>query len=174
LEAFARLHQVHKRAELTIAGNGPARADLERRAAELGVRSAVRFPGWVEPSNVTNYINAATVVIIPSRWREPFGLVALQAAQMARPVIAHRVGGLPDIIIDNETGMLVSPGDIHGLVGALSFLLEHPGRAIEMGKAARRRNDDVFNFQQFVSQYDELYRSLALDYVPLSVGEPLT
>jgi glycogen(starch) synthase len=109
---------------------------------------------------VYELINTATVVIMPSRWEETFGLVALQAAQMARPVVATLVGGLPEIVIDKETGLLVPNEDHHALSEAVIWLLRNKREAVRMGENARARAHDVFNWKDHVNQYDELYRKL--------------
>jgi glycosyltransferase involved in cell wall biosynthesis len=77
---------------MVIPGNGTDRAQLERQAAELGLREVVDFIGWVAPDKVPELINSATIVLMPSRW-EGLPSVALQASMMARPVLATSVGG---------------------------------------------------------------------------------
>ena len=94
---------------MVIAGNGTDRAQLERQAAELGLREVVDFIGWVAPDKVPELINSATIVLMPSRW-EGLPSVALQASMMARPVLATSVGGLPEVVVHGETGLLVCGG----------------------------------------------------------------
>ena len=110
--------------QMIVAGDGPARPDLMALAAELGLENSVDFRGWVEPAAVPALINQATVVLIPSRWREPFGLVALEAAHLARPVVASRVGGLPEAF--GEGGLLVAPEDPPALAAGVRRLLDSP------------------------------------------------
>lgn len=145
-------------AELIIAGDGPDRGPLEQQALSLGLRT-VEFRGWVDPEEVPALLNSCTLVLMPSRV-EPFGLVALQAAQMARPIVASRVGGLPEIVIQGETGWLVEKGDSNALASAVAFLLEHPELAVRMGQAARRRALRVFPWDNYVEAYEHLYRTL--------------
>jgi glycogen synthase len=157
LAAFAALVGRFPGLELTIAGDGPCRAALERQAAALGVSHAVRFAGWVAPERTPELLNAATLVVMPSRWQEPFGLVALEAAQQGRPIVATRVGALPEIVVQGETGLLVDNEDSVALAGAIASLLERPDRATRMGEAARRRAQDQFSFERCVAAYDDLY-----------------
>lgn len=160
LDAFAGIVVRYPKARLIVAGDGPARPELEQRAASLGILNAVEFTGWVAPSKVFDLINTATIVIVPSRWHEPFGLVALEAAQMARPVVATSVGGLPEVVVHQETGLLVEKDDVAQLIEAIAFLLDNPEVATRIGQAARVRSQEVFNLERFVDAYDALYRKL--------------
>jgi glycosyltransferase involved in cell wall biosynthesis len=146
-------------ARLIIAGDGPARPQLERQAIELGLKDAVKFLGWVTSEQVPNLISSATAVIIPS-WREGLPWVALEAALMARPVVATSVGGLPEVIVHQQTGLLVEPGNSGAIAAAILSLLEHPERARQMGKNARRRAQTVFSWARYVDAYDDLYGGL--------------
>ena len=147
-------------ARMIVAGDGIARLELEELARQLGIADAIEFCGWVAPERVGALINGASMVIMPSRWQEPFGLVALEAAQMARPVVATRQGGLPEIVNDGETGLLVDADDSDGLAQAIARLLERPQAARRMGEAARERARDKFSWDGFANAYDELYRRL--------------
>lgn len=158
IEALARLLPRFPSARLIVAGDGPARAALERRAVEMEIGAAVRFTGWVEPEKVPELIAAASVVVVPSRWREPFGLVALEAAQMGRPVVAARVGGLPEIVLDGVTGFLAPPGDAQALAAYVERLIESPGPARAMGAAARARAGELFTLDRHVRAYEAIYR----------------
>jgi glycogen(starch) synthase len=104
-------------------------------------------------------MNNATIVIMPSR-SESLPLVALEAAMMARPVVAARVGGLPEVVVHNETGLLVEQENSSALAEAIEFLLDHPETTIEMGQAARCRAQEVFSLEKFIDAYDKLYLKL--------------
>jgi glycogen(starch) synthase len=160
VEALAVVARRIPAARLLIAGDGPERPALERQAQELGIADAVRFAGWVSPEAVPALINEAALVVMPSRWEEAFGLVALQAAQMGRPVVATRVGGLPEVVLHGETGLVVGKEDGAALAEAILFLLEHPDEAARLGEAARRRAADAFSMDRYLDQHDALYRRL--------------
>ncbi|MGI8498622.1 MAG: glycosyltransferase family 4 protein [Gemmatimonadaceae bacterium] len=147
--------------KLLIAGDGWVRPDLERQAAELGVAGSVQFLGWVHPDRVTDLINEATVVLMPSRVPEGFGLIALQAAQLARPVVATRVGGVHEAVVDGETGYLVPSENSAAIGRAIASLLSDPAHAITMGRAGQRRASDLFSWESHVSAYDELLQRVA-------------
>jgi glycogen(starch) synthase len=157
--AFASLRERFPHARLVIAGDGPARPELERQASELHLNEHVHFIGWVAPDQVPALLNTATVVVMPSR-REGLPLVALEAALMARPVVATRVGGLPEVIVHQQTGVLVEPDDSEALAQAIGALLAHPERATIMGRAARDRVQKVFGWKRCVDAYETLYRTL--------------
>jgi glycosyltransferase involved in cell wall biosynthesis len=159
LTAFGSIAQRFSQARLLIAGDGPARADLEQQTVELGLTDVVHFIGWVPPEKVPALLNTATVVLMPSR-QEGLPLVALEAAFMARPVVATRAGGLLEVVRHQQTGLLVNKEDSAGLAAALAFLLEHPETATRMGQAAQRRGQEVFSWQRYVDAYDTLCRQL--------------
>jgi len=96
---------------------------------------------------------------MPSR-AESLPMVALQAAQMARPIVGTRVGGLPEVVIDQETGFLVDKENPEALANAIAFLLDHPKRATRMGQAARDRVQRDFSWERHVDAYDQLYKKL--------------
>ncbi|MEI9989064.1 MAG: glycosyltransferase family 4 protein [Rhizomicrobium sp.] len=157
VRAFALARQRHTSAQLVISGNGIERLRLEEMVRELDIGQYVHFTKWVEPEAVAEAIAEATAVLMPSRWPEPFGLVALQAAQMARPVIASRVGGLPEVIEDRQTGILVPPDDPSALADAIALLLSDAAAAREMGRRARERAMSVFDFDALVEAYETAY-----------------
>jgi glycogen(starch) synthase len=159
LAAFAGLSRRFPAASLIIAGDGTERRHLETSVAELGLADRVRFVGWVAPERVPELMNTASVVVVPSR-EEAFGIVALEAAAMARPVVATRVGGLPEVVVHGQTGLLVEPEDPGAMGGAIAWLVEHPAIAVKMGDAARRRAIRDFRLESAVDAYVALYRRL--------------
>jgi len=159
LAAFGMLLDRFPRARLVIAGDGLARAGLEQQARERGIRQAVDFAGWVPPHTVPALINSSTMVVMPSR-EDSFPLVALEASVMARPIVGTRVGGLPEVVAHQESGILVENGDSRSLAAAISFLLENPDVAVQMGLAGQMRVQRMFSWQRHVDAYDHLYRNL--------------
>lgn len=123
---------------MIIAGEGSVRAELEAQAAALGIGPHEKFTGWIEPQEVFDLMNIAATVLIPSR---PEGLpnVAIQAALMARPVVGTRVAGLTEMVVPDQTGLLVGPESSDALAKAIAFLLDHTQTATQMRHAARRR-----------------------------------
>jgi glycogen(starch) synthase len=145
---------------LTIAGDGPAREQLERLGLKSGVSHAVEFTGWVDPERVPALMNSASVVVVTSRLQEAFSLVALQAALMARPVVATRIGGLTEVVAHQRTGLLVQPESAEALAAAIELLLENPAAAQQMGHAGRSRALENFSWDRYTNAYDTLYRKI--------------
>lgn len=166
LTAFSSLLEHFPDARLVIAGDGPERQTLEKQATELEVRDAVEFTGWVLPEKVPELINTATIVIIPSRegGGENLPTVAIQASQMARPILATRIAGLPEIVVHQKTGLLVEQDDSKALAEAMMSLLKHPEIAIKMGQEARKQARERFSLENFINAYDTLYRHLIGEY----------
>ena len=159
LEAVARTARGHRRALVVIAGDGIGRHELERKALDLGLDKAVEMLGWVRPEAVPALINRATIVLVPSRY-EPFGLVALQAAQMGRPVAGFRVGGLPEVVKHDRTGLLVEPEDVSALAEALRRLLDEPYEASSFGQAAYSAARGGSAWEAHVSAYEAVYEQV--------------
>ena len=132
---------------------------LETEAEALGVGERVEFMGWLESQSVLSVMATASVVLMPSR-REGLPLVAIQAAQMARPVIAADVGGLPEVVAHGVTGLVVPPEDSGALAQAVGWVLENAEAADEMGRAARTRASALFSWDRYVNVADALYREI--------------
>jgi glycosyltransferase involved in cell wall biosynthesis len=128
----------------------------------MGLRGDVDFTGLVDAEKVPELLNRATIVIMPSR-REPFGLVALQAAQMARPIVAARVGGLPEVVVHNRTGLLVEKDNSAAIAEGVEYLLNNTESAALMGRCARERARRMFNMERHAEAYHDLYRRLCTD-----------
>jgi glycosyltransferase involved in cell wall biosynthesis len=119
----------------------------------------VRFLGFVAP--VEAAIEDAAILVVPSLG-EGFGMVALEAMERARPVVASAVGGLPEIVADGETGLVVPAGDAEALADAIVALAGDLPRAAEMGRAGRVRALEQFTPVRCVERVEALYeRELA-------------
>jgi glycogen(starch) synthase len=164
LAAFARVCNQFPDLHLIVAGDGPERAKLQEHAVGLSIADRVRFTGWVAPEAVPELINSTAMLVIPSRWQEPFGLIALEAAFLAKPIVATRVGGLPEIVEHEKSGLLVEPESSGALAEAMAHLLTHPEAARRMGEAARSRAQERFAWEAYVDSHDALYRKLIADW----------
>ena len=162
LAAFEILLRRFPSARLVFAGEGPELEKLKQQAFALQILHSVEFVGGVPPKRVAGLMGDSTVVLVPSRL-EGFGLVALEAGSMARPVVATSVGGLPELIVHQETGLLTACDNSQALAQAIELLLEQPEKARRMGWAARERARNEFAWKRHVDAYDVLYRKLTMD-----------
>jgi glycosyltransferase involved in cell wall biosynthesis len=128
---------------LLVAGDGEHRAALESRAAELGLGERVHFLGRCDAARVRALIAACRALVVPSIY-EGMPLVVLEAMEAGVPVVASRVSGIPEVVVDGETGWLVPPEDPDALAAALAEVLADPGEARRRGAAGRRRADERF------------------------------
>jgi glycosyltransferase involved in cell wall biosynthesis len=122
---------------LAIAGRGPEERRLREAAASLGIADRVRFTGTVSQADLPQLYATADAVVGTSFANETFGMVLAEASACARPVIATDFGGFPEVVRDNETGLLVPPRDPAALALAIQRIIEHPARANQMGEAGR-------------------------------------
>jgi glycosyltransferase involved in cell wall biosynthesis len=120
----------------------------------------VDFTGAVPPDDVYAVMNKATMMLLPSRF-EGLPLVALQAAKMQRPVISSAVDGLPELVVDGESGLVLRDNTERDLAEAIVSLIQDPQRALGMGRALARRFEERFGFDRCVSEYERLYRRVA-------------
>ena len=141
-------------ARLTLVGDGPERRASACLVAELGLGERVRFLG--ERDALPELLAPADVFALASD-EESFGLSALEAMACGVPVVATRVGGIPEVVQDGVTGLLASHADRAEFAHALSELLFDRERAREMGRAARRDVEERFEQRQVVARYEELY-----------------
>ncbi len=139
---------------LVVVGDGPDRPHAEQLARELGVSHLVTFVGM--QSNVLEYLSLADLYLMSSR-SESFGLSALEAMSCSVPVVAYRVGGMPEVILHDRTGYLADPGDVAALGEATADLLADDARRRRFGRAARQRVLAEFTADRIVGQYAALY-----------------
>lgn len=160
IQAFSEVQKVFPNAKLIIAGDGIVRGELERQVEYLGLAQSVEFKGWCQADSVTHLIDDSTMMIVPSRYQEPFGLVALEAGQRARPVVAARVGGLAEVVLHNENGLLFESENVNELTQQIILLLKHPEMAETLGRAGFRRSHQLFSMEKAANAYEAIYQSL--------------
>lgn len=158
LRAFAEARAELPGLWLDLAGAGPLAPELRSRAAALGVGEAVRFLGAVTP--IGPAYESAAVTVVPSLG-EGFGMVALEAMERGRPVIASAVGGLPEIVADGETGIVVPPDDASALSEAIVALVSDPAKAAAFGAAGRRRALEEFSQERCTDGIEAVYSAAA-------------
>jgi len=157
VEVFHRLQNGASNVKLLLVGDGPDRVPTERKARELGVYDDVRFLGKQDP--VEEILSIADVFLMPSG-SETFGLAALEAMACEVPVVASDVGGLPELIVDGETGYLCPLGDLEAFTECTRRLLTDDDLHEEMAAAARHRAVDTFDIDRVVPHYEEHYEQV--------------
>jgi glycosyltransferase involved in cell wall biosynthesis len=157
LLAFRRLRQRGVDACLCLVGDGPDRDRVERRAHELGVMRETFFLGYQE--DVAPFFAAFDAFVLPSV-NEGTPVTAIEALAAARPVVATRVGGVPDVVRDGVDGFLVEAGAIDDLAERLARLAGDPALRARMGAAGRERVVSRYAVDRLVDDVDRLYRSL--------------
>src|SRR5262249_44900469 len=157
LEALPRMTAARATWTLRVAGDGPERANLERRATELGLAEQVRFLG--RRDDAVELLNACDVLVMPSR-REGLGVAALEAMASKRAVVASNVGGLGQTVVHGETGVLVPPDDADELARALDRVVRHAAVRALFGRQGRARVESGFDAARMVEQYEALYREV--------------
>jgi len=143
--------------KLVMCGDGPERADAEALAERLGVADSVSFVGKKPQSEILGYLSAADLFLLPSQ-SESFGLSALEAMACEVPVIATRVGGLPEVIEEGGCGYLFDVGDTRGMAEGAIRVLSDAHEIERLGKRGREIAVSRFATERIIPQYEALYR----------------
>jgi glycosyltransferase involved in cell wall biosynthesis len=141
---------------LEVAGEGPDRSRLEALASRVAP-DRVRFAGRLDQKEMDTLVAGASTLVLPSRWYENQPMVVLEAFARAVPVVASDLGGTPELIRNGTDGFLVPPDDPAALAASLEALLSDPGRARNMGRAARERALTTFSPELHLRRLDEAY-----------------
>jgi glycosyltransferase involved in cell wall biosynthesis len=150
VQAASELRGASGKLCLVIAGEGPSRQELETQAMNcLGVKA--RFLGRIDNPDI---LYAATDVFSLPSYEEGFGLVFVEAAFHGTPSVTTRVGGVPAVVVDGETGLLVQPGDVDSLRRCLQSLFDEPELRERLGAAARKRAYAEFTVGTMISRYE--------------------
>ncbi|MBI3323188.1 MAG: lipopolysaccharide heptosyltransferase II [Candidatus Omnitrophica bacterium] len=164
LRAFAVVVKTFPRARLRVVGECPPRhrrhlEDLKGMVSQLGLEDRVEFTGF-EP-DVPGLLGETDLAVLSSSGEEAFGRVLIEAGACGVPVAATRVGGVPEVILDRRTGLLVPPEDPVALAAAMASLLKDRALACELARANRRRIESVYPVNRMVAETLEVYREAA-------------
>jgi N-acetyl-alpha-D-glucosaminyl L-malate synthase BshA len=151
---FHRLWSEGHKIKLLLVGDGPDRVPAEHLARELGVHDHVRFLGKQE--SVEEVLSISDVFLMPSG-SETFGLAALEAMACEVPVVASDIGGLPELVVEGETGYLCPLGDIEAFAERTRRILTDTALATRMSRAARERARDLYDERTIIPMYESLY-----------------
>jgi glycosyltransferase involved in cell wall biosynthesis len=157
LRAFASLPAPLRRGTLALFGEGEERRSLEALAAELGLAGSVLLPG--ARADVRGLLPGLDLLVAPSIDREGLGVAVLEGMDAGLPVVASRVGGLPEAIEEGVTGLLVPAGDVAALRDAMAVILEDPTRGKALGDAGRARVAAHFRAAEMIRRVESIYEA---------------
>jgi glycosyltransferase involved in cell wall biosynthesis len=157
LAAARRVVDHEPRARFLMVGVGPMAAALANDARRLGLNGHVVFTGF--RSDATTLIGAADLFVLSSL-HEGIPVSLLEAMAMGRPAVLTRVGGIPEVVVPDETALLVEPMDVEGLATGMLSLLDDPDRRQRMGENARRHVRRRFGMAQMVAAVEDVYRQV--------------
>jgi N-acetyl-alpha-D-glucosaminyl L-malate synthase BshA len=156
LQVFNEVRR-HVPARLALVGDGPEREATERQAEDMGIADRVDFLG--DQESIADILPAADVFLLPSQ-HESFGLAALEAMACGVPVVGSRIGGLPEVIVHEETGYLCDPNDVACMTTIVSALLRNEELRRTISRAGRERAVREFNRDRIVARYVDAYHRL--------------
>lgn len=148
-------------AKLLVAGDGPLKVELERMA-EMTAEDKIKFLGYLGRNKIQKFIVSASSVALPSEWYENFPYSILEAFASAKPVIGSRIGGIPELIKDGETGLLFEPSNVEDLANKIQWMIYHPRERQEMGQRARELVEKEYNpelhYKRLMGVYELAFR----------------
>jgi glycosyltransferase involved in cell wall biosynthesis len=160
VDAIAVLAERGTEAQLTVVGDGPLEPSLRARAEQLGVADRVLLEGAVGQDDMPLYYREADVFCLPS-FAEGVPVVLMEAMASGRPVVATRIAGIPELVEDGTSGLLVAAGNLSELVGALERLAAAPDLRAEMGVAGRKKIEESFDARRCAAQVAEVFKEMA-------------
>jgi glycosyltransferase involved in cell wall biosynthesis len=158
-EFAARLATITPEFSLALCGRGHLLDATLEQAETMGVRSYFSPLGFLSRDEMYREYARSTIVLVPAIWPEPFGRVPLESGMSRRPIVAFGTGGLPEVIRHDETGLLVEPRDLPGLVTAVAQLLASPAQRRRMGEAGRRFIAEEFNVGRAADEMEALWQA---------------
>jgi glycosyltransferase involved in cell wall biosynthesis len=153
LQALPEIIKVHPDIRLFIAGDGSEKEDLKELTKKLDLDNYVIFAGYIK--EIFETMAGFDLLVLPSII-EPFGLVLAEGMALKKPILATRVGGIPEVVQDQKTGILVPPGDPHSLALAIISLLKDKNLAFLLGEKGRKRVEKLFTIEKMIDKIEAL------------------
>jgi len=160
IEAMPEVIKQNSQVRCLIAGCGSERAKLEEEAVALGIANRVTFTGEIPNSEMPEYYAASDIVVLPSL-KEGTSIAGLEAMATGKPLVGTNVGGIPHIIANNKTGVLVRLGNPRELACAMVSLLNDDGKRVTMGLNARKRVEREFSWQIIARKTRGIYEEVS-------------
>jgi len=160
LEAMADVLKEEKEAHLVMVGRGPLLEELKRQAFTLGLEGSITFVSErISEKDLARMYAACEIFCLPSLW-EPFGMVVVEAMASGKPVVGSRIGGIPEIIREGETGFLTRPRAHDEIVEKILFLLKNSKKARAMGVKGRKVAESNFTWEETAKSYCRFYANI--------------
>jgi glycosyltransferase involved in cell wall biosynthesis len=157
LRAFRSVVDQLPETSLLLLGDGPLRKHLEDTVIKLGISKNVRFAGW--RTDVMDILPSTDLFVLASEW-EGFGLVLLEAMSLSLSIVATEVGGIPEVVLDGETGWLVKSKDSDALAGSILAALRSPHKMLECGRMGKLRVQNTFSVKKMIVDTEKIYNLL--------------
>ena len=145
--------------DLRIVGNGPMRDECELFVRQNNMKNVI-FEGYKSGRGLSDLYSNAAFVVVPSEWYEVFGLIIIEAFACGKPVIGSAIGAIPEMVVDNETGLLFKPGDYRDLREKMEFLLGNPSLIERMGRTGRKLVEEEYSekvhYRRVVDTYQKV------------------
>jgi glycosyltransferase involved in cell wall biosynthesis len=145
---------------LVVDGDGPELGEVKKIARKLGLDDRIEFIGWADKERHQRAYQEASVIVVPSIWPEPFGLVGIEAMSYEKPVIAFNVGGISQWLDHEHTGFLIEPYDIQEMARRIDYLLTNPQEAIKMGRQGRKKVEREFVAEHHLEKLFRVYEEV--------------
>jgi len=151
---------LESRARLVIIGDGPELEKLKKLCETLNINQRVSFQGWLNSAECKKWYMRSSLIVVPSIWPEPFGIVGIEAMSFAKPVVAFNSGGVSEWLRDGETGFLVPTGDTEMLKNKIELLLMHPSISEQMGKRGKEYYKEKFTPQGHIKLLKSVFNKV--------------
>jgi glycosyltransferase involved in cell wall biosynthesis len=159
VRTLLRAMQSIKRSHLYIAGNGELENELHAEAAQQGIAN-ITFLGHLGKEQLVPLVQRAAFTIAPSEWYENYPMTVLESLACGTPVVGARIGGIPELVIDGQTGVLYESGNVDQLVKQINFMLDNRALALEMGRKGRTLVETMNAPEQHYQQTLQIYQTL--------------
>lgn len=159
IKSFKLVLKEYPNTNLLIAGEGSQKEFLKELVEKLGLKTKVIFSGGILYSEVPKFLSQIDIFVMPSLM-EAFGVAALEASAMEIPVVASRIGGVPEVVKDGKTGFLVEPKNVDELAKAIAKLIENPSLREKLGQEGRKFVKENYNWSKNAQQMEKLYKRI--------------
>ena len=159
IDAFRHVFERHPEIRLMIVGDGPLRNELKTYVKKMEFTSEILFIG--QTTEVFSLLRTADLCVLPSIEREGLGIALIEAMAASLPIVGTNLGGIPEVIEDKMNGLLVAPGDVHGLASAMEMFVRDKGLREQMGKMGRKLYEEKFTVTKMIQNVELLYDELA-------------